>query len=97
VKIRLIAEWTTEFGGEAHSGWLPAGAVEPGPTPVIRADLALVIMEDAPGSYVLEWRGPTQQTSGDRWYPSLEAAVADADTLFGIPAAAWAEAKAGPT
>jgi hypothetical protein len=94
VTIRLVAEWTTDFGGEEHTGWLPKEATEPEPTPVSRVELALAILEDGPESYILEWRGPTQETSGDRWYPSVEAALAEADEFFGIPRDAWGTPEA---
>ena len=85
----LKAEWTVDFGGEEHSGWLPKGAAPPETTPVQRVALALVIMKQD-GGCILEWRGPTQDMSGDRWYSTVDDALADADKLFGIPADAWA-------
>jgi hypothetical protein len=89
MKIVRVAEWTVDFGGEEHAGWLPKGAATPEATPLVRADLALAIIEQGPADYVLEWRGPTQETSGDRWCRSIAEALAEADELFGVPEDAW--------
>jgi hypothetical protein len=94
MKVRLVAEWTAEFGGEQHSGWLPKGAAEPELTPVRRMDLAFALLEEGPEAYILEWRGPDQEASGDRWYPSVEAALAEAHEVFGVPAGAWVDPDA---
>jgi hypothetical protein len=94
--IVKVAEWTVDVGGDDHSGWLPKGAATPLATPVRRVDLALAIMTEG-GGCTLEWRGPTQDTSGDRWYSSVEEAIADADNFFGIPEDAWAKPKGRPT
>jgi hypothetical protein len=63
----------------------------PEPRPLRRVELALAIIQEGPGSYILEWRGPDKETSGDRWYSSVEAAVGEAEELFGIPRDAWLE------
>jgi hypothetical protein len=94
MKILRVAEWTVEFGGEVHTGWLPKGAAVPPPTAYSRVDLAFAVIEEGPEDFILEWRGPTRDTSGDRAYSSLEEALEDADRLFGVPHQAWANPEA---
>jgi hypothetical protein len=91
VKIVRVAEWTVDFGGEAHAGWLPEGAAKPAPTRVTRADLALSVLEHGPGDFTLEWRGPTEDTSGDTSHSSVEEALSAAKEAFGVPEDAWAK------
>ena len=82
-----------EFGGEPHSGWLPAGASTPSPTPIRRATLDFRILEDD-GGVVLEWVSRDTEHRGDRWYPSAAQAIADARELFGIEQGEWRESNA---
>ena len=92
MEIIQVAEWTVEFGGEEPSGWLPTGAATPLATPLVRVDLAFAILsEGEKGGYILEWRGPTAETSNDTWHASVEAAVIEAERRFGVPPDAWAK------
>jgi hypothetical protein len=91
-----VAEWTVEFGGEEHSGWLPKGATTPPAMPLTRVELGFAIVEEEQGGYILEWRGPTPETSGDTWHSSVEAAVTEAERTFGVPEDAWAKLAAAP-
>jgi hypothetical protein len=52
--IKRLSAVPIRFGGEEHSGWLPAHAATPPPTPV---DEALVDFEisEVEGGYILEW------------------------------------------
>jgi len=91
VEIVQVAEWTVEFAGETHAGWLPEGAAVPPPTPLVRVDLAFAILRERDkGGYILEWRGPTRARSGDSWHESVEAAVEEAERQFDVPPDAWA-------
>ena len=97
MEIVQVAEWTVDFGGEEPTGWLPKEAVPPLPTPVVRADLALAILKDGTqdaDGFILEWRGPTKETSGDTWHSSLADAVTWADQHFGVPEDAWVKTGA---
>jgi hypothetical protein len=95
MEIIQVAEWTVEFGGEEPSGWLPGGAGTPLPTPRVRTDLAFAILSEGDeGGYILEWRGPTPETSNDSWHPSVEAAVLEAERRFGVPKDAWTKLDA---
>jgi hypothetical protein len=91
MEIIQVADWTVEFGGEEPTGWLPEGAAVPSPTPRVRADLAFAILsEGGKGGYILEWRGPAQDATNDSWHESIEAAVDEAESKFGVPRDAWA-------
>ncbi len=91
MEILQVAEWTVEFGGKEHSGWLPRGATIAPPIPLTRVELAFAILKEEQAGYILEWRGPTTETSGDTWHSSVEAAVAEAERTFGVPEDAWAK------
>jgi hypothetical protein len=77
------------FGGEAHSGWLPAEAAVPLPTPLGRVTLNLAIVEAAPGSFFLRWTEPAGRLAGDTWHPSEAEAFEQAELNFGIARAEW--------
>ena len=87
--ILKVAEWTAEFG--EHTASPSREVLNPEPSPVRRAELALAIIEEGPRRYSLEWRGPTDDTSGRSSHTSLAEAIAAADESFGIPADAWAD------
>ena len=97
MRLRRVAEWTVQFGGHAHTGWLPHDALQPEPTAITRVDLALAILEEPGGGFTLEWKGPSPDTSGDTWHASLDAAVSEADRSFGVPAEAWSAHTVGET
>ncbi|MCX5673610.1 MAG: hypothetical protein NTX87_01255 [Planctomycetota bacterium] len=77
-----------EFGGEPHQGWLPPGAATPLPTPVERATLNLQIEESAAG-FILEWWDEQKKHCGDTWHQTLDDAMAQAETYFGVTRAMW--------
>ena len=91
MKIVRVAEWTVDFGGEPHRRWLPKGAATPSVTPVSRADLALAVLEHGPTDFTLEWRGPTEATSGDTSHSTIDEALSAAEEAFGVPKDAWTE------
>jgi hypothetical protein len=76
------------FGGEQHTGWLPAGAAAPHPTPVHDVLLDLSISRDGSG-YNFEWRSRETAHWGDTWHQSLEEAKQQAYAQFGINPDAW--------
>ncbi len=100
--ILRVAEWTVDFGGSGHSGWLPAAAAPPPPTPVVRANLALAILQDSPtSSCILEWCGSTEETSGvetsgDSCHESLADALAEAEHAIGLAPEAWTPLDSSP-
>jgi hypothetical protein len=68
---------------------LPKGVAQPLPTPIKTVELSFAILEDAPGSYVLEWRGPSSEFSGDTWHSSVVDAMAEAEQAFGVAPHEW--------
>ncbi len=62
------------FGGEEHSGWLPASAAEPPPTPVEEALVDFEISQ-VEGGYLLQWYSQNTSHRGDLWYETLEGAL----------------------
>ena len=82
------------FGGEEHSGWLPANAVTPQPTPV---EDALVDFEvnELEGGYILEWYSRNTSHYGDSWYETLEDALEQARTEFGVKPEEWHSVRLG--
>ena len=94
--LKRVNGRATRFGGEQHSGWLPQGATVPLPTPEVVVPLDFALVEIAPGSYILEWEGPSAEHSGDLWYPSLDAALTAAEEQFGIGSHEWRDADDAP-
>ena len=95
MEIIQVAEWTVDFGGEEPSGFLLTGVAKPPATPVVRVELALAILSEGPtAGYILEWRRPTPETSGNSRYASVETAVVEAERQFGVPPDAWAKVGA---
>jgi hypothetical protein len=69
------------FGGEEHSGWLPANAATP-----TRVEDALVDfeVEEVEGGYILQWFSPNTGHHGDSWHETLEDALEQASIEFGL-------------
>ena len=47
--VKRVSGVPVKFGGESHSGWLPAGAAIPLPTPVLDVLLDIEIQFDGSG------------------------------------------------
>ncbi len=86
--IKRLSAVPVRFGGEEHSGWLPANAATPPPTPVEEALLDLEISE-VEGGYILEWHSRNTSHRGDLWYETLEGALEQASIDFGIHPGEW--------
>jgi hypothetical protein len=86
--IKELQGRRVEFGGEEHSGWLPAGAAWPRPTPV---EVAVVDFEisEVVGGYLLEWYSRNTNHWGDTWHDTLEGALEEARHSFGIQPDEW--------
>jgi hypothetical protein len=89
--VREIKQRRMVFGGEDHSGWLPAGTITPLPTPSRTAFVDFTVVQEGQSSFLLEWVGPDQATSGDTWHPDLDAALLQAQHSFGIEPEEWRE------
>jgi hypothetical protein len=88
--IRRLSAVPIRFGGEEHTGWLPAHAATPPPTPVEEALLDLEISElGGGGGYILEWFSQNTSHHGDLWYETLEGALEQARIDFGIKPEEW--------
>ncbi len=86
--IRRLSAVPVRFGGEEHSGWLPAHAATPPPTPVEEALVDLEISE-VEGGYILEWFSRNTSHHGDLWDETLEGALEQARIDFGIQPDEW--------
>jgi hypothetical protein len=86
--IKRLLAVPVRFGGEEHSGWLPANAATPQPTPV---EDALVDFEvhEVDGCYILAWYSRNTSHHGDSWHESLEDAMEQAITEFGVMPEEW--------
>lgn len=87
--VREIKQRSVRFRGQEHSGWLPAHAAQP-LTSSERVELIdfAIFQEDA-SSFILEWTGPDNETSGDTWHPDLDAALQQAHESFGVEPSEW--------
>jgi hypothetical protein len=81
--IRRLLAVPVRFGGEEHSGWLPANAATPRPTPAEDALVDLEI-EEVEGGYVLQWFSRGTAHHGDSWHETLEDALKQANIEFGL-------------
>ena len=88
VVIKRLQGVPARFGGEEHSGWLPANAVTPPPTPVEEAvvDFEINAVE---GGYILQWYSRNTRHRGDLWFETLEEALRQASIDWGIPPEKW--------
>jgi hypothetical protein len=88
VVIKRLSGVPVRFGGEEHSGWLPANAVTPLPTPVEEAvvDFEISAVE---GGYILQWYSRNTSHCGDLWHETLEDAVEQASIDWGIRPEEW--------
>jgi hypothetical protein len=92
--IKRLVGVAVRFGGEEHSGWLPANAATPRPTPV---EDALVDFEvhEVEGSYILAWFSRNTSHHGDSWHETLEDALEQASTEFGVRPEEWHSVRRG--
>jgi hypothetical protein len=92
--IRHLLAVPVRFGGEEHSGWLPANAATPPPTPVEDALVDFEIHELENG-YILEWFSRNTSHHGDSWHETLEDALEQASTEFGVGPEEWHSVRLG--
>jgi hypothetical protein len=94
VAIKRLSAVPIRFGGEEHSGWLPANAAIPPPTPVEQAVVDFEISE-VEGGYILQWYSRNTSHHGDLWYETLEEALEQASIDWGIRPEEWQTAERG--
>lgn len=92
ILIKRLWAVPIRFGGEEHSGWLPANAAEPLPTPVEEALVDFEISE-VEGGYLLQWYSQNTSHRGDLWYETLEGALEQASIDWGIHPEEWQAAE----
>ena len=80
---------TVRFGGEEHAGWLPPGAAQPPPTPIIDVLLNLEIVIADGSGYFLQYRSANTSYISDTWHEDLEGAIEQAKFQFGIEPREW--------
>jgi hypothetical protein len=86
--IKRVSGLSVRFGGEVHSGWLPAGAAIPLPTPIRDVLLDLEIQFDGDG-YLLCHRSHDGTVQGDTWHPTIIEAERAAAQDFGVQPSQW--------
>jgi hypothetical protein len=92
--VSRIDNFRTTIGGEPHSGWLPAGAATPLPTP--KRDVVLNFVIEFEGSgYLLIVDSADGSIRGDTWHASVSDAQAQAELWYGIVPAMWTPAVVG--
>ena len=92
--IKRLMGVAIRFGGEEHSGWLPAYAATPPPTPVEDALVDFEIGELEVG-YILAWFARNTSHHGDSWHETLEDALEQASTEFGVMPEEWQSVRLG--
>ena len=68
--VKRVTSLPVQFGGEQHTGWLPAGAAVPLPTPAIDVFLDIEIQSDGDG-YLLCYSSQGGTVHGDTWHQSV--------------------------
>jgi hypothetical protein len=86
--LKVILERPVRMGGQQHTGWLPAGAARPLPTPIRDLLFNFDIQFDGFG-YLLCYVSMDDTVYGDTWHESLDQAEAAALDNFGITANEW--------
>ncbi|OAI54179.1 hypothetical protein AYO47_03385 [Planctomyces sp. SCGC AG-212-M04] len=89
--IKRIKNVSYQDGGEEHTGWLPAGAAKPLPTPVRLFVLDLTI-EQVDGGCLLIYESRDDLLASDWWYDSIEQALEGAAGMFGVLPSQWQDA-----
>ncbi|MGN6545933.1 MAG: hypothetical protein ACTHK7_12845 [Aureliella sp.] len=86
--VKFINERPLQIGGDQHTGWLPAGAATPLPTPVRDISLNIQIEFDGYG-YFLCFSSTDGSVYGDTWHETLADAEQAANEDFGIHESEW--------
>ena len=81
--VKSIKNRPITIGGKDHSGWLPAGAATPLPTPIRHLLINFEIHFDGSG-YLLYHESTDGTLSGDTWHQTLADAEKAANDGFGI-------------
>ena len=79
------------LGGREHSGWVPASAARPLPTPVSEVIVDFLIEGDENGA-MLYWDG-RDGSHLDYWRESVDGAIEQAEFSWGIRPDEWKPAE----
>ncbi|HVU89880.1 MAG TPA: hypothetical protein VHD36_21295 [Pirellulales bacterium] len=82
------------IGGEEHSGWLPAGAVKPLPTPVRDVLVDIEIERNGPNDCLLICAAQDGSFCWDDWFQSIDDAERAAKERYGIESRDWTTDRA---
>ena len=93
--LKRVLGLTIRFGGEEHSGWLPAGAAKPLPTPIEDVLMDVEIDSDPSGCFLC-WTSRDGMRCGDTWHQTLAEAEAAGYRYFGIEQDQWASIPEQP-
>jgi hypothetical protein len=85
--IKRLMGVAIRFGGEEHSGWLPVYAATP---PLVDFEIG-----EVEGGYILEWFSRNTSHHGDSWHETLEDALEQARTVFGVRPEEWCSVRCG--
>lgn len=86
--VRKVRGILLRIGGQQHSGWLPAEAAIPLPTPSREVMVDIEIEFDGVG-YLLLCRSQDGLICWDTWHLSLEDAESQAARDYGVHAHQW--------
>jgi hypothetical protein len=89
--IASVPSKLVRFGGEQHSGWLPAHATLPASTQQRNVELTFEIQADGTG-FLLCYSSTDGAISGDTWHASQAEAEKIAFEDFGVQFHEWLRA-----
>jgi hypothetical protein len=90
IVVKQLSGHKIRIGGTQHSGWLPADAASPLPTPIREVVFDLEIQFDGSG-YILCYVSQDGQLYGDTWHETLTEAEQVATEEFGVKIDQWQE------
>jgi hypothetical protein len=87
--VERVEQFRTTIGGHPHTGWLPAGAAVPLPTPARDIELDLTIEDDGGSGFLRIFHSSDGSVRGDTWHQTIQDARETARNSFGVPLEAW--------
>ncbi|WP_169972917.1 hypothetical protein [Tautonia rosea] len=89
--VKRVVGLLVRIGGEQHTGWLPAGAAIPLPTPIRDVLIDIEVQFDGHG-YLLCYQSRDGDVYGDTWHGTLSEAEQVAAECFGVEPSQWQDA-----